>query len=503
MASSQDTVAAANEERSSALGRGAALWLALCAMACRVLQVQAFPIYDDAFITFRYARHLAAGDGMVFNPGAPWEPVLGTTTPLYAALLALPALLGFSIPLAALAINVACDGVTAYLLARLGAARPLATSFAVLAFAALPVIGRISVGGMEAPLFALLCVKALHALRNERPALAGLCAGLACTTRPEGVLVLAVLAMFELRTLARARRFLLPVAVVGIAAFTILRSYYGDPIPQSVQAKASTHGLGWEFSRALLVLERGLWPSPEMWLGLPLVVAGLVLALRHSLRSVVIVGFGMLAAYTAAGAKTWGWYFYLPLLAWCVAFGEGADAALSVALRGRAAALRMQVGRAAVICAALLALAGSLGLALVQRDRVTDSVYSAMDGWCKEQDTLGRQPTILATDIGAIGWYSGTRILDSEALVWPAARAYERQVDALRAELPDYALVVVNRARMLPFREDPVAARYEPVARFSTYGLTRDAVELEPRLDLLVDGWKPDYILYRRKPAGD
>jgi hypothetical protein len=40
---------------------------------------------DDAFITFRYAQNLIAGNGLVYNPG---EWVLGTTTPLYAVLLA-------------------------------------------------------------------------------------------------------------------------------------------------------------------------------------------------------------------------------------------------------------------------------------------------------------------------------------------------------------------------------------------------------------------------------
>lgn len=40
---------------------------------------------EDAFITFRYARNLAEGQGFVFNPG---EHVLGTTSPLHALILA-------------------------------------------------------------------------------------------------------------------------------------------------------------------------------------------------------------------------------------------------------------------------------------------------------------------------------------------------------------------------------------------------------------------------------
>jgi len=35
-------------------------------------------VFEDSYITYSYAQSLAAGDGLVFNPG---ERVLGTTTP--------------------------------------------------------------------------------------------------------------------------------------------------------------------------------------------------------------------------------------------------------------------------------------------------------------------------------------------------------------------------------------------------------------------------------------
>ena len=41
--------------------------------------------YDDAYITYRYARNLATGHGFVYNLG---DLYLGTTTPLYTLLLA-------------------------------------------------------------------------------------------------------------------------------------------------------------------------------------------------------------------------------------------------------------------------------------------------------------------------------------------------------------------------------------------------------------------------------
>ena len=51
-------------------------------------------VMEDAYITYRYAQNLAAGNGFVFNPG---ERVLGTSTPLYAMVLGLAGLLGLDI----------------------------------------------------------------------------------------------------------------------------------------------------------------------------------------------------------------------------------------------------------------------------------------------------------------------------------------------------------------------------------------------------------------------
>ena len=45
-----------------------------------------FRPFDDTYITFRYSLNLASGHGFVYNLG---EPVLGTTAPLWALVLAL------------------------------------------------------------------------------------------------------------------------------------------------------------------------------------------------------------------------------------------------------------------------------------------------------------------------------------------------------------------------------------------------------------------------------
>jgi len=51
--------------------------------------------FDDPFITYRYARNLARGVGLVYTPD---EHVLSTTSPFWALLLAPIAQIGLPIP---------------------------------------------------------------------------------------------------------------------------------------------------------------------------------------------------------------------------------------------------------------------------------------------------------------------------------------------------------------------------------------------------------------------
>ena len=57
----------------------------------------------------------------------------------------------------------------------------------------------------------------------------------------------------------------------------------------------------------------------------PVVALGFLRSLASPVRT--FVGFSMLivAGYGASGAKTWGWYYYVPLTAWTLAAGLGAE----------------------------------------------------------------------------------------------------------------------------------------------------------------------------------
>lgn len=476
-----------------ALERKFVVLLVLVVAVARVLAIRSFPIYDDAFITWRYAQNLAAGEGLVFNPGAPWEPILGTTTPGYAVLLAFFARIGAQIDTASLALNITCDAASVWLLCELLDRRAFASCVAVAAFAGMPEIARVSVGGMEAPLFLLLALSATCAMRASWFVLAGVLSALACTVRPEGVLLIAALALVHVRAWRQAVQFGLPVVLLGALYAGALSTYFGDPIPQSIKAKAVFYGLGPRLARAGSVLLQAFGPSTPARLLAPLSLLGFVLVFtrRNGARALVVFALAMVGAYAASGTKTWGWYFYVPLLGWCIALGLGVEALYDFIARARPALARWRKGASVTVALAALAVAFAWSSAVT--DRVTPLVYERMRE--RVRGAHDRDVTICASDIGAIGWFSGARILDSEGLVWPEGRRFERQVDVVREHLPDYVLLVANQARTPPFFEDPIAASYEPIARFNATG----ADELRPTRDQLPDGWAQDYILLRRR----
>jgi hypothetical protein len=284
---------------------------------------------------------------------------------------------------------------------------------------------------------------------------------------------------------------------VGAVAAVALSLYYGDPVPQSVRAKADSHGLGLHVQRVLDNLSRSFGPSMAMRLASPLALFGYALLFlwRSPARGFAAFALAVVAAYCVAGVKTWGWYFCVPLTAWCLAFGVGLDACVDFFTRSSRAAraARLPGGLVAALCA--LVILSVAAFTYWFPDRVTPRVYRAMEQWIAREGIHDSQPTILASDIGALGFFGRTRILDSEGLVWPEARAFKKQIECIERFRPDYLMLVVTKSRIAPFVAHPVAAEYEPLVRFNAV----DDQDVRPDPTLLPTWWEQDYIVYRRR----
>jgi hypothetical protein len=468
--------------------------LAAAVVLSRALASGAFPLYDDAFITYRYSANLAEGRGLVYNPQASWEPVLGTTTPAYALILAAALRLGLPLPGASLVLNYLCDGLSALMLGALLGGRARATCAAVLLFGAFPWIARISVGGMEAPLFLCTCLAAVLAAERGWLASAAASAGLAVWVRPEAVLLASAIVLWRVRSRASALRVLLPLATIGGVGVWLLTRTFGSPIPQSVRAKAQTHGLGLRLFRFEQTLEQAFYPGLWTLALLPVVVWGFARARRErsALRLFLGIALAMVAAYLLAGAKTWGWYFYAPLVAWCVALALGLERLAERAFGGRPAR-----GMRWAALTAVASVAASLCTARLWPDRVTGEVYGAMRQLGRElaaERAAGER--VLASDIGAIGYFTGLEVLDSEGLVWPPAKQAFGQVALIREHRPRYVMLVAHNPWVRDFLSDPISKEYRAVRRFRV----GDDGPLDPDPATLGDTWVQDYLFYQRLP---
>ena len=247
-------------------------------------------VQDDAYISLAYAKHFAAGDGLVFNPG---ERVEGYTNFLWTLVLVVPHLLGLDAVVTAQVLSLACAISLFFVIWWIGGLfgddRPVIWRVpAVALLAANGAWAFWTLSGLETALFVLLVT--LGAGLYVRDGLAGVSArhtgavfGLAALNRPEGILFFGLtvlhLAACQVRTQRLDVRALLaygvPFAALVGPHFAFRLLYYGQPLPNTFYAKT---GLGLTYLHdglhytAKFLVDYGLWGfaavAPLVWLAL-------------------------------------------------------------------------------------------------------------------------------------------------------------------------------------------------------------------------------------------
>jgi hypothetical protein len=198
--------------------------------------------YDDAYITYRYAEHLATGKGLVFNS---YERINSASSFLYTIVLAAAYRIGFHdmelfAAIFGLVMGSLLIAVTFVMTRRAtssGAGAALFTAPLCLAGS----IGGWAVSGMDTIFFAALVAVFLHLYlftRAARPATFSLL-GLILLSRLEGLILFALVAGREILMawISRKRRDLLWLALcAGVPLLVLLAfdfAYYGTITPQA------------------------------------------------------------------------------------------------------------------------------------------------------------------------------------------------------------------------------------------------------------------------------
>ncbi|HMV69401.1 MAG TPA: hypothetical protein PKA64_21340 [Myxococcota bacterium] len=202
-------------------------------------------VVDDAYITARYASELAAGHGLVFNPGEP--AVEGITNLAWAWWISVGLRMGFTALDWMLAWGWICAAaalaLTIPLTSALSGRRDSIAALPALLLAGVPHFAIVATNGLETTqwvMMVLATVAAWLGLEGRARWLAGLVGAALVWVRPEGAAVVALLIAVDLTGRdGRALPFAAP-AVASEAALLAWRwSTYGRLVPNTWDAKAN------------------------------------------------------------------------------------------------------------------------------------------------------------------------------------------------------------------------------------------------------------------------
>jgi len=402
--------------------------LLLILVATRVFMFAIMPLAnEDAYITFRYAQNIAAGNGAVYNLG---ERVMGYTSPLWTFAVAGGCAMGIDPVVWARLLSLGCDIGTLLVVRRIMGVIP-GNVFGFF-FAGWAYFAALSASGME--MSALLFLAALAAWRRSWWALF-----LLAVTRPEGLMMSAILAVW-----CRPRtRIIAAVATVSVMAALAL--YYGSAVPNSVTAKAAAYGRpgllaakqwwAWTFPYNAMPQEHlfTVAISAVLAMGLATGVPFLWATRRSAAAALAAAGLVVWATYAVVGVAYFWWYMAVPI------FAAGFVASWGLA--------RLKLPRAAHV-----ALASCIAISFVPSTKSfllrngQDSLFRTIGEDIRDRSSpLSR---IALEPIGHIGYVTNMRVDDMVGLVAPLDRSSPGWLGRmLRERKPDWILVRVGEVR--------------------------------------------------------
>lgn len=438
---------------------------------------------DDAFITFRYSRNLVEGYGFVYNTGV---RTMGTTTPLFTLAMAGIGLVTGSedYPWFALIVNALADSITVVLLGLLAYRVTRSPIVAVILgglWAVSPMSVTFAVGGMETSVVILWMVAAILCYITGHERWMAVFAALSVLTRIDTLIWVGPLLLHQWYTYWRAHRdsrLLERVPWQNWVIFAALLlpwyvfswSYFGTVLSNSLRAKTLAYHIG-EFEALVRLLQHIATPFLEQEaFGTPGIVIGIVLyptlagigtlyAVKRESRLLPFLLYPWLyvAVFSIMNPLIFRWYLAPPLPGYFLAILVGVWALAESIIRQPRGRL-VTIGVVGIIFLAL-----SLNAWALHPDHEPDRpapkmawhqielYYQRMSERLRNDYGTTEDTLVAVGDIGAVGYYTRARILDTVGLVTPEILDYYPVDEAKYEEDQNY---LVPPAIILDYQPD-------------------------------------------------
>jgi arabinofuranosyltransferase len=417
---------------------------------------------DDAFISFRYARHLVDGSGLVFNPG---EYVEGYTNLLWVLIMAAVYWLGLDMPLLSRVISTLCAAGLVVSMAGFSRSyfhgQPCAwiSFLAPLLLALNPLFSHTVGFGLETVFFSLLVWWSVASYLNlesgnASPWATGALLGLAYLSRPEAVLWAGCLVAIDVvgllqreRRAVRLEKLVRYLGTFGlIAALHLLWRvyYYGDLLPNTFYVKAGSNWFwGWLAVRSF-VLGNGLLPL--------IAIAATPLVLR---RRWAICVWLVVTLYLGLVLRSGGSRYLYPLLPLVYLLIQELFRAV-MAMGGRGPKLLAAAGLCALFLAGVIS-EGNRATGATRFSRFTNAEAATLARCLRDATEPGDRIALIPA--GVIPYYSERAVVDMLGLT---DRHIGRRGKLSRTSLlwhqrsdSDYVLDRQPRVILVPPEPDP------------------------------------------------
>ena len=404
---------------------------------------------DDAFITYRYAGHIAGGDGFVWNKGE--SPVYGSTSFLYTILLSTFNRFNFDIPQSSVLISIAARGISGVLifLICMELSSPSMGAIASFFYAINPAAISYS-AGLETQIYIMLILAGFYFYFREFLCLCALSCGLLVMTRIDGLLVPAMIFIYHL---IKNREIPLKplIAFSAILSPWVFFSLYtfGSLLPNSFYAKR-LHEKAISGSFNLIHIIPEIKDTLGSYVVLVLLslfaLAGIFYFFKEKSEKFLLIscwGAGYYLAYTFAGLPDFPWY-YMPLL--FLFFISASQGMIFLANSNNKAFGKIAIILAIISVSQICYVGYKTGrhrFLLGNTIPLNDVRYRMSQEIIKRN--INQDATILAYEVGMIGYYTGLRTIDMLGLVSPEVIPHIRERNYLwsfKKYNPDYVTLI-------------------------------------------------------------